>query len=97
MPINARLRGVSLGSFGSNIHRNVRGLEEAIARYVESTNAHAKAVVCTRTSEDVLPSPRRLGALPSSSGHGSTFSHKHETPIEMADSREELKIVKSFV
>ena len=38
------------------VHRSTRELEEAITRYVESTNAHAKPFVWTKTADEILAS-----------------------------------------
>ena len=42
------------------VYRSTRELEEAIARYVESTNAHAKPFVWTKSAEDILASLSRF-------------------------------------
>ena len=38
------------------VHRSTRELEEAVTRYVESTNAHAKPFVWTKTADDIQAS-----------------------------------------
>ena len=51
------------------VHRSTRELEEAIARYVESTNTHPKPFVWTKTADDILASLRRFCIRTSNSGH----------------------------
>ena len=51
------------------VHRSTRELEEDITRYVESTNAHAKPFVWTKTADQILASVRRFCIRTSNSGH----------------------------
>ena len=51
------------------VHRSTRELEEAITRYVESTNDHAKPFVWTKTADEILASVRRFCLRTSNSGH----------------------------
>ena len=51
------------------VHRSTREPEEAITRYVESTNAHAKPFVWTKTADEILASVRRFCVRTSNSGH----------------------------
>ena len=50
-------------------HRSARELEEAIAGYVESTNAQSKPFVWTRTADDMLASLHRFCVQTCNSGH----------------------------
>ena len=52
-----------------SVHRSTRELEEAITRYVESTNTHAKPFVWTRTADEIPASVRRFRMRTSNSGH----------------------------
>ena len=51
------------------VYRSTRVLEEAIARYVESTNAHAKPFVWTKSADDILASLSRFCMRRYHSGH----------------------------
>ena len=51
------------------VYRSTRELEEAISRYVESTNAHAKPFVWTKSADEILASLGRFCMRTSNSGH----------------------------
>jgi transposase len=51
------------------VHRSTRELEEAIRRYIEISNQHAKPFVWTKTADEILASVARFCKRISDSGH----------------------------
>ena len=51
------------------VHRNTRELEQAICKYIESTNAQPRPFVWTKTADDILASIARFCTRTSDSGH----------------------------
>lgn len=51
------------------VHRSTRELEDAIRRYIETTNARPKPFVWTKTADEILASVGRFCKLISDSGH----------------------------
>lgn len=51
------------------VHRSTRELEDAIRRYIESTNHHPKPFIWTKTADEILASVARFCKRISDSGH----------------------------
>lgn len=51
------------------VHRSTRELEDAIRRYIESTNHHPKPFLWTKTADEILASVARFCKRISDSGH----------------------------
>src|SRR2546422_5810149 len=51
------------------VHRSTRELEDAIRRYIETTNHHPQALVWTKTADEILASVARFCKQTYDSGH----------------------------
>jgi len=51
------------------VHRSTRELEDAIRRYIETTNHHPQAFVWTKTADEILASVARFCKQTYDSGH----------------------------